>query len=69
MKKLFIVVAVAVFGLTACKKDLSCDCTGSFSTSSFKAEGLDKDEQDAFETACDAANTVASIAGESCKVN
>ena len=69
MKKLFIVVAVAVFGLTACKKDLSCDCTGSFSTSSFKAEGLDKDEQDAFETACNLVNSGATLAGESCKVN
>jgi hypothetical protein len=69
MKKLFIVLAVATFGLASCSKDMKCTCTGSFSASSFEAEGLDKDEQDAFETACESANTVAALAGESCKVD
>ncbi len=37
MKKLFVVVAVAVLGLASCKKDYTCECVGS--SNGVKVEG------------------------------
>ena len=57
MKKLFLVLAVASVSMIACKKEMTCTCTGSLSAFSFDSGAkLDKDEQDAFEAACELLN-------------
>ena len=65
MKKLFIVAAVAVFGLTACKKDFDCKCTagGTTTTTTFP----DVKKADA-EEACDALSAISAIGGGSCEL-
>ena len=65
MKKLFIVVAVAIFGLTACKKDFDCVCTvGGNSTTTTFPDAKKADAQDA----CDALSILSAIGGGSCEL-
>lgn len=56
MKKLLFVAAVAVFALSSCTKDYTCDCTVEFlgvsSTSSTDFNDLNKSEADDAEAAC-----------------
>lgn len=73
MKKLrllaFVGVATFALAFTSCKKDATCTCTypdgqGDFT---YPYEGLNGDQYDAAEAACEASNSAAELAKGSCK--
>lgn len=66
MNKLFLVAAVAVLGLSACKKDYTCTCEVLGTESVTEYEGLNKDDADTAEGVCNDANDAAAIVDGSC---
>lgn len=67
MKKLLLVGAVAVLGLSACKKSYTCTCEvevlGETSTSVAEYDKVNKETADAAEKACNDADTALEDAG------
>lgn len=68
MKKVFLIATAAVFVLafTSCKKDYTCDCTGTDAwTYSYTMTDVTKKDAEA---SCDAANATWSSFGASCSL-
>lgn len=67
MKKLVLAVAaLGLISLTSCKKDYTCTCK--YPGSADVATALGKQKKSDAKKTCDAANSIATIAGGSCSL-
>lgn len=66
MKKLLLFGAVALVGLTSCKKDYNCTCDILGQVTVIPLENTSKDDA---QSACDAENLAASLVGGSCTLD
>lgn len=66
MKKMLFIAAIAVAGLTSCKKDYDCTCNILGQTTVSPIQNVSKGDA---EDACNAMNTSAALLGGSCTLN
>ncbi|PBQ34003.1 hypothetical protein CNR22_20215 [Sphingobacteriaceae bacterium] len=72
MRKVLLVAAVAMFAMTSCKKEYTCECTATVgqngSTTSTTASTTIKDKKDDAKTTCENGSSDASSGGYTSKV-
>jgi hypothetical protein len=67
MKKIFMIVAVAGFGLASCKKDYTCECTYTGAVSGSSSVTITDTKKDA-EAACDEGDSSANGQTADCEI-
>ena len=68
MKKILLIVAVASFVMTSCKKDYTCECTLSGNGVSGTTSGTIHDTKSNATTACEAGNSSFGGTTTTCKI-